>query len=544
MSRFRFSFLPVFFLCLGTAFAAAVFIRVHDYRADLRAQDGLASGSTAEARARSEAERRRRAADDALPIDGVTSPETGTVIPVGETASPESIAAARAAREQRYRELLAGGGHQTPGQQSSAEDTSEPEPVNPATPQPKAESTLSRLTHSIVSAVTGRQSSTPQPMSSTATTTSGDNRNPRGHEPDPKDPSSDTTPPQVMSIDFIPNSVHDGQETVLSVVAIDDLSGVRTISGSIVSPSNGLQGFALQREGDTNRYSSRILIPKDSPEGIWRVNYLNLTDNAGNPLSLTYNGGGAPILANAQFRVVSSRPDSAGPTLQNVWLDKGAIREGERTLVYVQADDDKSGVHLVSGVFQSPQKLARIGFGCRAPAEGSGGPWVCEVTTPACLDCGDWQLEQIQLQDNANNMTTVRGDDPAVKRVRLNITGEQCDSQAPVLEAAVLDQTVVSNAEVSTITMTVTASDDVCGLASISGQAAGPQTEGGQPPRIYFSFTQAGDPNTWVGRITIPKLAAKGIWNVAWMQLLDKGNNLKTYSHADAVLANAVFRVQ
>ena len=141
-------------------------------------------------------------------------------------------------------------------------------------------------------------------------------------------------------------------------------------------------------------------------------------------------------------------------------------------------------------------------------------------------------------------MTTVRSDEPAVKRIRLNISGDSCDAQAPVLEAAVLDTTVVSNAEVSTVTMTVTVSDDVCGVASISGQAVGPQTEGGQPPRVYFSFLQAGDANTWVGRITIPKLAAKGIWNVAWMQLLDKGNNLKTYSHADRVLANAVFRVQ
>lgn len=547
MTRFRFSFLPVFFLCLGTAFAAAVAVRVHNYSAETAAEEGLAATSSAEARAAADAARRRQQLllDDPVPIDGLTPAETGTIIPVGETASPASIAAARAAREQRYQELLNAGmsssSRQGEGQGGDTEPNypaaSAPQPA----PAPKQESTITRLLRPLVNAVSGRQSSPVQQPPGPEPHTPPENR-PRERDPvKDKDPSSDTMPPQVMAIDFVPATVHDGEETVLGVVAVDDLSGVRTISGSIVSPSGGLQGFALQREGDTTRYSSRIVIPKDSPEGIWRVNYLNLTDNAGNPLSLTYNGGGAAILANAAFRVVSNRPDSAGPTLKAVWIDKPSIRAGERDTIFIQADDDKSGVHMVSGVFQSPQKFARIGFGCRG---GDNGVWQCDLSTPVCLDCGDWQLEQIQMQDKANNMTTVQIDNPKVAAVRVNIVGESCDGAPPVLQSAVLDTNAVSNAEVSTITMTVTASDDVCGVASISGQAAGPQTEGGQPPRIYFSFAPAGDSNTWVGKITVPKLAAKGLWNVAWMQLLDKGNNLKTYSHADGVLANAVFRVQ
>jgi len=344
VNRLRLSFLPVFFLCLGTAFAAAVFVRIHDYRADVAARDGLAGTSAAESHAAREEARRRKAAEEALPpIDGVTSPETGTVIPVGETASPESIAAARAAREQRYRELLAAGAQSSQSQQSSAEETSTPEPENTGSPtpqpQPKPESAISRLLRPIVNAVTGHQSSSSTSSPTTPVTDTAsrpENHPPKDKSPGEKDPSSDTTPPQVMSIDFIPPTVHDGEETILGVVAIDDLSGVRTISGSIISPSGGLQGFALQREGETNRYSSRIMIPKDSPEGIWRINYLNLTDNAGNPLSLTYHGGGAPILANALFKVVSSSPDSTGPTLRRVWLDKPAIHAGERNTVYVQ----------------------------------------------------------------------------------------------------------------------------------------------------------------------------------------------------------------
>ena len=87
----------------------------------------------------------------------------------------------------------------------------------------------------------------------------GHRRRPR-KKPDPKDPNSDVTAPQLMGVEFVPPAVHDGEETLLAITATDDISGVRTISGNIVSPSGALQGFALQREGEgSNRYFAKIL---------------------------------------------------------------------------------------------------------------------------------------------------------------------------------------------------------------------------------------------------------------------------------------------
>jgi hypothetical protein len=549
----RLGFLPIFFICLGTAFAAAVFVRIHNYSADdARLNDGTTRTASA-------------------PVDGTSSQaqaNTGTIteldpgalgtLPPPELEStPEAMVAARALREQRYQQLLNASaqpaaktvsGLGRPGVERPTIGPQEDENLA-TTKTASKESAVSRLIRPITNLLGGNGSS-PSSSSSTPpkTTTGASHDDTKSNTQDPqkeKDLSSDTTPPQVLSIQFTPAQVRDGEETLLAVNAMDDLSGVRTISGSIVSPSGGLQGFALQREGETARYVSRVVIPKDSPEGIWRINYLNLADNASNTLALTFHGTGAPALANAMFRVVSSQPDATGPTLRTIWLDKPAMRAGEKNTISVQAQDDKSGVNMVSGVFQSPSHFARIGFGCRLTAgDALNGTWQCEISTPACVDCGDWQLEQVQMQDKANNMTTVRIDNPAVAGVRLSIGGDSCDSQPPALQTAALDRDNVSNVEVSTITMTVTVADDACGVASVSGQAAGPPTEGGQPPRIYFSFTASGDPTTWVAKITVPKLAAKGLWNVAWMQILDKGNNLKTYSHADPQLANAVFRVQ
>ena len=268
---------------------------------------------------------------------------------------------------------------------------------------------------------------------------------------------------------------------------------------------------------------------------MWHINFLSLTDNASN----TTNVNGAQA-GGVGFTVNSSRPDSTPPTLRSVYVDRRSMNGGEKNTVFVQATDDKSGVAIVSGVFQSPAKTARIGFGCRVTAPDS---FECDLVPPKSVDCGDWQLEQIQLQDKAQNMTTVRGDNPLVAAVKINIGGDHCDSLPPAVQTLTLDPLDVSNANDSVVTVTAIVNDDSSGVASVSGQVAGPASDNGQPPRVYFAFQPGENPQTWIGKIAMPKFAAKGTWSIVWLQALDKSNNLKTYSQADPVLANAKFTV-
>ena len=78
---------------------------------------------------------------------------------------------------------------------------------------------------------------------------------------------------------------------------------------------------------------------------------------------------------------------------------------------------------------------------------------------------------------------------------------------------------------------------------SMKDDALTKHPDNGQPPRVYFAFQQGDSPEKWIGRITVPKFAAKGTWSIVWLQALDKSNNLKTYSAADPVLQNAKFNV-
>ena len=44
--------------------------------------------------------------------------------------------------------------------------------------------------------------------------------------------------------------------------------------------------------------------------------------------------------------------------------------------------------------------------------------------------------------------------------------------------------------------------------------------------------------------LPVPNKAAKGVWKIEALQVLDKANNLKLYSQSDPVAANVSFTVQ
>ena len=518
----RFGFLPLFFITLSIALAIAVFVRIRSYQNE---ESSVARRTTSDV----------ASAAPAGVVSDAPAPDA-----VATSAQQPRAADATPRREDFWLE------EQTLPDVSAEVaaprvDAAQPRPAvaPPSTPMPAPATVRPNA-----SAPRSSDSKTP-PKPSSSTSSAGAeapsrDTTERDTPVEERDASSDSTPPQLQTIEFIPPQIADGEQTMLVIQAKDDLSGVRSISGTILAPSGAVQGFACQREGSSDRFLARVVVPKDAAEGTWVVNYISLLDNASNANAL--NAARAGMGSVASFQVVSSRPDSQGPTLEAVWLDRRAMQGGEKNTVFVRASDDKAGVNLISGIFQSPSRVARIGFVCR-----SGGDvvWTCEMTAPACADCGDWLLEQVQLQDKANNMTTVRaGQNEIVSAVRLSVTSDMCDSTPPALESIALDRHVVSNEEQSTINVTVQLSDDACGVLSVSGQATGPTGTAGTPPRLYFSFTANPESQTWSGKLVVPRLASKGQWKISFLQVLDRGQNLKVYTGSDPLLVSAAFVVE
>jgi hypothetical protein len=467
-----------------------------------------------------------RTEDDDLP------PETGTIVIAENATGAPTRVSNKSARDQRYQELLRSA--PPPGVQL-------PTPPKPAEKQ----SILQRVASAIGMGEEKKPATAPPPPAPRPSTSQQQQRanqtQTSGKESKPAAPveetdaESDTRPPQLIAVDFMPKQVQDGETTVLAVVAQDDLSGIRTISGVIANPAGAtVNGFAAQREGDTNRYVAKVVVPKDGAEGNWHIKYLTMSDNAANSVNLTYGQGLPP--GPASFRVTSARSDSKGPELKQLWVDKRSMSAGEKNTVFVQAEDDKAGVKIVSGVFVSPTKSARIGFGCKA---GGTGAWECNVNIPECVDCGIWQLEQVQMQDNANNTTTVRVDNQMVSAIQVAVSGDKCDSLAPVLTGLALEPTVVANGQPSVINVMATVQDDNCGGASLSGLVTGPSGQ-----RLNIRFDPSKDGQNFTGKINLDGAQARGRYVVAWIQTLDKGQNLKPYSSNDPIVGRVTFMVE
>ena len=519
--RVQISFLSVFLTLLTVAFAAALVVRVRSYVARTTTERSSASQAAPASLVRAANGTHAARPSDESPPAGTTGAAARPV------TSPNSSSVS--ARAQRFRELLALGVPKSgaPVQAAQTQTKAPPTPP-PIKPQPP----IARLLQPILNAF--------KPSSSA--TAPGGGQPPPGSKPntgtnDPRDPNSDTVPPQLLSINFDPPQVQDGGDSNLIITATDDLSGIRGISGTLTSPNGkAVQGFAQQREGETMRYVSRIHIPEKAEEGIWKVSFLTMSDMATNSVTLSYAQGTLP--PTATLKVISSASDSTPPSLRNVWLDRGAMRAGEHNTLFVDAQDEKSGVHLVAAVFLSPSKLARFGVGCH---KGANDVWECDIFPPQCLDCGDWTLEQVQLQDNANNFATVRQENPAVQAVRLNITSDSCDSAPPVLQGLALSRTViVMGRDEPVIEVTAQVSDDGCGVGGVSGQIVGP---GGNSSGTFFSLQQR-DGMTFVGTIRLHANSARGVWRVQSLTVNDKGQNLKIYYANDPLLARAMFTLK
>ncbi len=529
MSRSRIPFLPTFLAILGIAFAVVLAARIRAYSG---AAGGRNDGGGVASASGGASGMARRSSSSSSPDDFAAnggSAQTSTIVTLDSKGNPQALSA----RERKYRELL-----NAPPPQGTSGATPQQQPavhtVAAAKPPEKPQSALQKIMQPIKNLFGG---GSPPPVPPPSTRPNPDT--PRD-KPAEKDPSTDTTPPQVTAIAFDPPTVHDGDSAGVIVTAMDDMSGIRGISGTVTSPTGkALQGFACQREApESNRYIGRVTIPKDAEEGMWHINFLNVSDQASNSVTLAF--AQSPVLQSAQLQVTSSRSDKTPPTVKAAWIDHRAMRAGEKNTLFVQAQDDKSGVNLVSAVFLSPHKLARIGVACQG---GDSDLWTCSFTVPACLDCGDWQLEQIQLQDKASNMISIaaRADacptcpELVVAAVRVSIGGDSCDDTAPVLQSLVMESNSVPSPPTQTsVAVRVSVTDDGCGVATVSGQVIGPSGGNG----LFFVFSPAGD-GTYVGPMPIPKLAGKGVWKINWLQVMDKGNNLRIYYWNDPLLQNA-----
>jgi hypothetical protein len=358
-----------------------------------------------------------------------------------------------------------------------------------------------------------------------------------------EDRESDRRPPVLQSLLFNPPETRGGGTVTLSIGSVDDLSGVKLVYGSVRSPSGSASlPFSAREASGAGVFVTTLVIPAQAETGEWFVASLQIVDKADNTLALVF--ARATVPEGGALRVVSDDSDSKPPDVSRVFLVKGSVDAGESNQIVVDVVDDRSGVALVMGAFQSPSKAAFIPFNC---APGSGSSWEGDVPVPVHADCGEWTLRQLRVVDKANNSVFLAMDAPQIGHVGFVVSGGgACDSEPPVVDHFYVAPTIVSNAAAADVVLTIGAHDDASGVASISGWIEGPVATNGQSPRMPFAATSdPRDPEApMIARITVPQFAAQGIWRVTIAQVSDKARNTRTYNRDDPALREAHFTVE
>lgn len=363
-------------------------------------------------------------------------------------------------------------------------------------------------------------------------------------EPDePDEAGSDRSPPTLRSLRFDPPEIADGETTNLLLDISDDLSGVKSVSGNIRSPSGAaMLPFQAQGENSGGAFLAHIRVPPKAETGVWYLAYLSVLDQADNPLVASFTPQSVP--PGGALRVQSAESDSTPPEVRRVSVTKRSVNGGEPNVVITDIEDDRSGVASIMGAFQSASRAGLIRFVGRAT--GDPAVWEGDLSVPASAECGEWTAQFVRAVDNAGNITYLSGDAQPLAGIGFNVSGSSCDAIPPTLESITLSPTTVSNAAAAQIEVTAMVRDDGSGAASMLGWVNGPAATNGQIPRIFFSCTRSRPDadSPWVGRIQVGANAAAGIWKLGLVRLQDKALNSRDYGPDDPIVREAVFEVR
>ncbi|MBW2173714.1 MAG: hypothetical protein JRF64_03545 [Deltaproteobacteria bacterium] len=102
--------------------------------------------------------------------------------------------------------------------------------------------------------------------------------------------SADSQPPTLDNLMIYPASVAYEETVEIIVYASDDTSGISRISGGLRSPSGKARiPFSCVYDQENQEYKAKVLIPTNAEIGLWRVDYIRMTDNARNQINYTYH---------------------------------------------------------------------------------------------------------------------------------------------------------------------------------------------------------------------------------------------------------------
>jgi len=239
----------------------------------------------------------------------------------------------------------------------------------------------------------------------------------------------DNEPPNIVDMNFDPKSVDtsaSSQCITFTTHLTDDLSGIYSMQTWFQSPSGeqstGFRFWSAEDliSGDTldGVYVSKVRLPQYSEKGIWKLDYVHISDKVHNNRWLSQSDI-ADLGFPTEFEVVSDG-DTEPPNVVSFNFDPKHVdtSTSHQDIIFrMGLTDDLSGVASFSGQFKSLSGDQYVSFGASSISSSliSGdeidGIYECTMTLPQYSKRGTWQLEGFSLVDNVGNQRWLSKDD-------------------------------------------------------------------------------------------------------------------------------------
>jgi hypothetical protein len=220
--------------------------------------------------------------------------------------------------------------------------------------------------------------------------------------------------PSLVDLSFNPEAIVLGgspQNVTVALHAVDDLSGFEWGNIILKSPSGQIttKTFSII-SGDTldGTYVCTFEFSKYSEVGIWYVDFVRMSDNAGN-----YREYNADSLASAGLPnsiQVTSVSDITSPTLVDLSFNQETINVDENSpivSVTLHITDDLSGFNSGNINVQSPSGkqlvFAFLGLPQLVSGDENDGVYQCTLEFPQYSEAGTWTISNLYLSDKTSN---------------------------------------------------------------------------------------------------------------------------------------------
>lgn len=339
------------------------------------------------------------------------------------------------------------------------------------------------------------------------------------NEPDYSDQPdySDAEPPKIISVTITPAQATSGSKLTISIQAVDNLSGIASIYGRMLSPSGHAKlSFYCSSLDKTGNFIGRITIPKNAEQGDWVIKSIKATDNVHN--SKTYSQG-EPCLENVYVEIIDSDSDTTPPNLVAIYAEPTELNAGEQVRFTIEATDNKSGVGKAYGVLVSPSRNARISFACRYIEELEAFDGYLNI--PKDAEAGFWSIDYIRIEDKAKNSKSfnIKKYGEIIGNAKIQVYSNNSDSTPPVLENVLISPATVVYEE--QITVIVDASDDISGVKIVSGRISSPSASANIP----FACRYDESSGMYKTNIIIQNNFEVGLWKLDYIMIVDNARN-------------------